>query len=174
MDRMTGKTHVIVLMPVYRDWAAASLVCQELDKRLSQHPELAVQVLLVDDGSPDGVAGWRPFEYQSLIGVSVLQLNANVGHQRAICVGLCHIHEELSSEFIVVMDSDGEDRPEDAVRLIGMALANCNPVLFAARRKRFARTSFRLGYVAFRLVHRVLTGISVRVGNFSVLQSSAL
>src|SRR6266567_8242353 len=165
MGRVTGQYNVIVLMPVYQDWAAASIVCRELDDYLSPHPQFAVRVLLVDDGSPDGIEGWRPFEHKALMGVSVLHLRANLGHQRAICAGLCHIHEALSCDFIVVMDADGEDRPKDAVQLIERALGRSNPVLFAERRKRLVGTLFRVGYAAFRLAHRILTGVSVRVGN---------
>ena len=174
MGRLTRKHSVVVLMPVYQDWPSASIVCRQLDDLLSLHPELAVQVLLVDDGSPDGIEGWLPFETRALTEVSVLHLHSNLGHQRAICAGLCYIHQTLSCDFILVMDADGEDRPQDAVELIQMALGRPNPVLFAERRKRFVGAVFRLGYTAFRLAHRILTGVSVRVGNFSILRFSAL
>lgn len=172
--RMTPKCRVIILIPVFQDWASVSAVCRELDTLLSSHPELAVRVLLVDDGSPEGTAGWQPFPCEALTDVLVLSLRSNLGHQRAICVGLCHIQETLKADLVLVMDADGEDRPEDAVRLIQVALAQTNPVLFAERRRRFAGTIFSAGYAAFRIVHRILTGVSVRVGNFSVLRFSTL
>jgi hypothetical protein len=67
------------------------------------------------------------------------------------------------------MDADGEDRPEDAARLIGLAQSHPNGVFFAERRKRQERLPFRIGYNLFRIAHRLLTGIPVRVGNFSVV-----
>ena len=118
MDRVAN---IVVVMPVYRDWVSASAVCRMLDDALAGLPAFRVRVLLVDDGSPEGAAGWQPFAPQSLLEISILRLRANVGHQRAICAGLCHVHESLPCDFVVVMDADGEDRPEDAIRLIGIA-----------------------------------------------------
>lgn len=170
----TGQTpfRVIIVMPVYRDWESASLVCRSLDEHLSCLPRMDVRVLLVDDGSPEGVAGWTPFETRSLLQVDVLRLRRNLGHQRAICVGLCYVEEHMPSDGVLVMDADGEDRPEDAVKLIETMMANPKRVLFAERRKRFEGMMFRIGYLLYRVMHRLLTGISVRVGNFSVIPSS--
>jgi hypothetical protein len=174
VGRVIRQRSIVVLMPVYRDWDSASIVCRELDDILSRHPEFAVRVLLVDDGSPDGIEDWQPFENRALGDISVLHLRTNLGHQRAICAGLCHIHDAMACDFVLVMDADGEDRPADAVRLMELSLSRSSPALFAERRRRFAGTMFRLGYGAFRLAHRVLTGVSVRVGNFSILRFSAL
>lgn len=171
MDRIAN---IVVLMPVYRDWVSASAVSRALDDTLAGWPALRVRVLLVDDGSPEGAAGWRPFAPQALLDISILRLRANLGHQRAICAGLCHVHESLPCDFVVVMDADGEDRPEDALRLVGLAVDSSQPIWFAERRKRMSGMAFRAGYSAFRFVHRILTGVSVRVGNFSVLRFSVL
>ncbi|MEJ2010264.1 MAG: glycosyltransferase [Acidobacteriota bacterium] len=165
---------VVILMPVYRDWESASLVCRSLDEQFARLPRVKARVLLVDDGSPDGVAGWSPFECRSLLQVDILRLRRNLGHQRAICAGLSYINEHLPSDGVLVMDADGEDRPEDAVRLIETLMANPKGVLFAERRKRFEGMMFRVGYSLYRALHRVLTGIPVRVGNFSIIPSSEL
>jgi hypothetical protein len=160
-------------MPVYRDWESASLLCQALDEHLRRLPQVQARVLLVDDGSPD-LNGWLPFKPEFLIEVDVLRLRRNVGHQRAICAGLCHIHKYLLSEAVLIMDADGEDRPEDAVRLIESIMDRPSVVLFAERRKRFEGITFRIGYSLFRQLHHLLTGIPVRMGNFSVISFSAL
>jgi len=165
---------VVIVMPVYKDWESASLVCRSLDERLARLPRVKARVLLVDDGSPEGVAGWSPFDCRSLLQVDVLRLRRNLGHQRAICAGLSYINEHLPSDGILVMDADGEDRPEDAVRLIETLMANPKSVLFAERRKRFEGMMFRVGYSLYRALHRLLTGIPVRVGNFSIIPSSEL
>lgn len=138
-DALPGSFHVIILMPVYRDWESAFLVCQSLDNHIGRLPQVNARVLLVDDGSPDET-GWSRFEARSLIQVDVLRLRRNIGHQRAICAGLCYIHEYLSCDAVLVMDADGEDRPEDAVRLIESIIEQPNDVLFAKRRRRFEVT----------------------------------
>jgi glycosyltransferase involved in cell wall biosynthesis len=129
---------------------------------------------MVDDGSDDELAGWEPFTPESIAGISVLRLRANVGHQRAICAGLCHVHETMKCDYVVVMDADGEDRAEDVLRLLAKARESSEAVWFAARQKRMTGRIFRLGYRGYQLVHRALTGIAVTVGNFSILRYSVL
>ena len=164
----------VILMPVYRDWASAAAVCRALDEEFAALVPINARILLVDDASPDGLAGWAAFPRQVLSGISVLRLRTNLGHQRAICAGLCHIYEAMPAAWVLVMDCDGEDRPADAVRLIRMALDRPGGLIFAARRKRLEGLVFRAGYVAFRWLHRLLTGQSVQVGNFSILHHSVL
>ena len=161
-------------MPVYRDWPAASLLCRALDKECAHLSDMAVQTLLVEDGSPDGTAGWQPFSPQHLRSLDVLHLRRNLGHQRAIAVGLCHVQEHIPCDAVLIMDSDGEDRAEDVVPLIRQALTGSPRILFAERRKRLEGHVFQAGYGLYRFLHKVLTGIPVRVGNFSVVPASAL
>ena len=165
---------VVVVMPVYQDWESVSLVCQSLDEHLGRLPNVEVRILLVDDGSPEGTLGWSDFEVRTLLQIDVLRLRKNLGHQRAICAGLCYVYEHITSNAVLVMDADGEARPEDAARLIESMKANPRGVLFAERRKRLEGVTFRVGYWVFRILHWLLTGIPVRVGNFSILCSSDL
>ena len=160
---------VIILMPVYQDWECASAVCQTLDKQFRKLPHVESRLLLVDDGSPDGADGWIPFKRRALRQLDTLRLRRNVGHQRAICAGVCYIYQHMSCDAVLIMDADGEDRAEDAVRLVELAVSKPATVFFAERRKRFEGVVFRIGYNFFRALHRVLTGIPVRVGNFSIV-----
>ena len=165
---------VLVIAPVYRDWESASLLCRELDAQCAGIEGAEVSVLFADDGSPDGLSGWNPPALTSLRRVDALLLRRNVGHQRAIAVALCHVAETQECDAVLVMDADGEDRPEDAARLIRAAMAQPSRIVFAERRKRLESAGFQAGYHAYRLLHRVLTGIPVRMGNFSIVPASAL
>ena len=164
----------MVLIPVFKDWESASLLCRKLDEQWAQLAPNTAQVLLVDDGSPVAAAGWEPFIPRNLRSLDVLQLRRNLGHQRAIAVGLCYLQDHIVCDEVLIMDADGEDRPEDVPRLIQRAREKPNRILFAERRKRLEGLVFRAGYNGYRLLHHVLTGVSVRVGNFSVLPSAAL
>jgi glycosyltransferase involved in cell wall biosynthesis len=164
----------VILMPVYKDWESASLLCRALDRQCAQLSGTTVQAVLVDDGSPEGISGWEPFAPQYLHALEVLHLRRNLGHQRAIAVGLCHVQDHVPCDAVLIMDADGEDRPEDAVRLVRKAAENPGRILFAERRKRMEGLTFRAGYGFYRFLHRLLTGIPVRVGNFSVVPYAAL
>jgi hypothetical protein len=105
--------------------------------------------------------------------VSVLVLKRNLGHQRALCVGLCSIDqgsEWQTCQGVIVMDADGEDSPADVPQLVERYedFKGTRPV-FAQRLRRSEGLTFRVFYQLYRIIHRVLSGVSVQIGNFSVL-----
>ena len=172
---------LIVLIPIYNDWDAVGLLLPDLDRALSG-AGLAADVLLVDDGSttdapeaaPDdsrgGVPRQRSEPTHGVGRVNVLSLRRNLGHQRAIAVGLAFIEANLPCRAVVVMDGDGEDDPSDVPRLVQrMAETGDRSIVFAERTRRSESLLFRIGYFLYRHIHRALTGIRVRVGNFSVV-----
>ncbi|MGH9597486.1 MAG: glycosyltransferase, partial [Edaphobacter sp.] len=107
--------------------------------------------------------------------VRILRLRRNLGHQRAIAIGLAYIQKNISFDAVLVMDSDGEDTPEGVVDLL-RAYSNTRGAnaIFAMRSRRSESLVFQLFYQIYRIAHHGLTGISVRVGNFSILPSEYL
>jgi hypothetical protein len=102
--------------------------------------------------------------------IRVLRLRRNLGHQRAIAVGLAYAEANLPCRAVVVMDSDGEDDPRDVPRLLQQCQAGqYQKIVFAERSKRSENWVFRVFYAVYQLLHRLLTGQRVRVGNFSVV-----
>lgn len=168
------RRRLVIVMPVFRDFDAAAVVCRAIDAEVARLPAVEARVLLVDDGSPAGTSGWAPFTPQALTGLDVLTLRRNLGHQRAIAIALCHLSDSGAADAVLIMDADGEDRPEDIPKLLAELEAEPGAMIFAERRKRLEGLTFRLGYLGYRTLHRLLTGVPVRVGNFSVLPASAL
>jgi hypothetical protein len=168
-------TSLVILIPSYNDWESLRLLLPQLDQAV-QGQRRRVAVLVVDDASSEPMPeGWPGLNVTTLDSVEVLHLRANHGHQRAIALGLYHIHEFTDAEAVVVMDADGEDRPQDVAELLRVFSTEGNrKVVFAARTKRMESLGFRLFYQAYRLVHHALTGVVVQVGNFSVVPRHAL
>lgn len=132
-------------------------------------------VVIIDDGSvaprPDGLGS----RFSAIRSVDVLELRRNLGHQRAIAVGLVYLHEYEEVQTVVVMDSDGEDSPEDVPRLVArLEELRHESVVFAERRKRSEGWLFRVFYLLYRLFHYAVVGNVPRVGNFSVLPRAIL
>lgn len=128
-------------------------------------------VYIVDDGStlarPPGVVTQS---YQAIRRVWAVRLKRNLGHQRAIAVGLGLVSALDGYDAALVLDSDGEDRPEDVPRLYAaMRQTDESAVVFAGRTKRTEGWWFKLMYWLFRVSHRLLTGVPVRFGNFSLV-----
>ena len=160
---------IIVCMPVFNDWGPAVELLVQIDAIAASSP-LSWKVLQVDDGStqppPTGLNGLR----QSVSEVEILQLRTNLGHQRAIAVGLSFIQQNRPCASVVVMDADGEDRPEDIPKLVDAARNSDQPrIIFAKRERRTEGPMFRFFYCLFKLVHLVATFRKVEVGNFSVI-----
>ena len=163
---------IVVVMPLYEDWEAARALLPRLGEALAG-AGLEATLVVVDDGSH--VRGELPLPPRGILGGTLVRLRRNLGHQRALCVGLTWIHAYLPGSTTVVMDADGEDDPADVPRLCAeLAASGGEKVVFAARHRRSESLVFRLGYAGYRLLHRVLVGLPVRVGNFSVLPWSAL
>ena len=165
---------VVILIPIFNDWAALEIVLRGLDRVAGQYGPMTVVV--VDDASTSGTgAAFCADPFLSLASVVRVRLRRNLGHQRAISVGLVYIYETYPDAVTVIMDGDGEDRPED----IPILLAKFNAeegrkIIFAERARRTERFLFKLFYAFYKALHLVLTGIAVRVGNFSVVPYSCL
>jgi polyisoprenyl-phosphate glycosyltransferase len=166
---------LLILIPIFNDWQASALLLPQLDHTLDRHG-LRAEVLLVDDASPTAppVSFFRQ-QYSALDRVDVLALRRNLGHQRAIAIGLAYAERHRPCRALAIMDGDGEDNPEDLPRLLARLETENNPhVIFAERTRRGEGLLFRAFYHLYRVLHLVLTGIPVRVGNFSVMSAPVL
>jgi glycosyltransferase involved in cell wall biosynthesis len=167
---------IAILIPVFDDWESLAKLLPEIDAVLGAS-SFEGHVIVVDDGST--LAAPTEFRRQSNSHFSTLEflrLRCNLGHQRAIAVGMTHLSSKLgaAAKAVVIMDGDGEDRPEDIPSLVTELFRQQCDVVFAARTKRTEGYTFRLMYFVYRLVFWLLTGAEVRVGNFSALSRSAL
>lgn len=164
-------TSLVVLTPVFDDWHAVTLLLAQLDETLAGAPWLSVQVVLVDDASKHGPTDeLRGLTLEHVERVWLLPLRRNLGHQRAIALGLAYVEAELNCDAVAVMDGDGEDRPVDLLRLVERCrLTHGSAVIFARRSQRAEGLVFRSCYVLYRAAHRIITGQSVYFGNFSVV-----
>jgi hypothetical protein len=132
--------------------------------------------MIVDDGSTcPADATFCTAAYQSLKRVDVLKLRRNLGHQRAIAIGLAYAEASVPCRALVVMDGDGEDDPGDVPRMVRKCREEgYEKIVFAERSKRSESLAFRVFYALYKVVHLLLTGIGVRVGNFSVIPRARL
>ena len=163
-------------MPLRDDWASAAESIRRLDRALGSY-RCVLNVLLVDDGSSQLC---RLTDFQSNFTVvrtiQILRLRRNLGHQRAIAIGIVHAARNIACDAVLVMDADGEDTAEGALELL-QAFSESHhgeQAVFAERSRRTESLLFRISYWLYKVLHRVLTGIRVRVGNFSILPSAHL
>src|SRR5258708_30564319 len=160
---------------MFNDWDAADLLLIDLDGALAGDP-MSAEVLFIDDGSTLPMQEtFARRHFMALQAVDILQLRRNLGHQRAIAVGLVYIYENIPCSAVVVMDADGEDRPAD-IRALGEKFdqENQRSIIFSARAKRLERPLFRFLYPVYRLVHWLLTRDPVPVAHSHILPFHSL
>jgi len=165
---------IVILIPTFNDWESAGLLLRSIDE-VAGRRSLDARVLFLDDGSTDVLPAKFASSCGALGDVSILHLRRNLGHQRAIATGLVYVYQNVPCEAVVVMDGDGEDRPEDIPALMDeLTKHNSLSIVFAQRAKRLEHWSFRALYQIYRQVHLLLTGDHVRVGNFSAVPFASL
>lgn len=159
-----------IVMPVFNDWESATRLIADLGAALSGNG-FAVDVVAVDDCSSEP----QPATLGPVAGIGRIEciaLAANLGHQRAIAVGLMAIAARDDLDLVAVMDSDGEDRPADLATLAARAAAGPGRAIVAQRAKRSEGTAFKAFYWLYVRLFRLLTGQRIAFGNFSVLQAA--
>lgn len=130
-------------------------------------------IILVDDGSNEHLD--YSFELECIKSIKVLKLRRNMGHQRAIALGLCHINQNYNFDLVIVMDGDGEDSPAGVEKLLNShSTESTDKIIFARRGKRSEGILFKLFYRFYKLFYRLLTGKKIQSGNFSLITKHAL
>lgn len=164
-----------VLIPVFDDWEACEQLISGLNDAFQGQP-VEVNLLIVDDGSAYLASPRLPAEgLDAIRTIEILRLKRNLGHQRAIGIGLAHAQSQDCGDAVIVMDGDGQDLPRDALRLLDRCREeDWQKIIFAERARRSEGWLFKSCYLVYRLLHRLLTGQKIRVGNFSVIPAERL
>jgi polyisoprenyl-phosphate glycosyltransferase len=173
---MGSPINIVCVIPVYNDWKSFRLLVAEIFDIFKKKAEYSVRVIAVDDASSlrADFASTKSPDAETVdfnANLQILRLKINVGHQRAIAIGLQYVNSEITdADFVVVLDADGEDKPVD----IPMLVEKCeelgrDSIVFAQRKKRQESLSFKFGYRIFRACFYILTGKKLRFGNFSCI-----
>ncbi len=167
---MNINQHLIIVTPVYEDAEASSRLVKELAAQFKQD----IFVVAVDDGSVKQPLEITSLEDAGIDGV-VLKLRRNVGHQRAIAIGLGYVSEQIQPhQHVVIMDSDGEDLPSTIPSLLKSLEADQVDVVVAQRKSRLETFRFKAFYAIYKRFFRLMTGRSISFGNFMALKSHAV
>ena len=167
-----------IVIPVFFDTRSASGLLRGIADAWSAHStgsEDALHITVVDNAAGrDATIGDLEGVLADHAWVEVIRTPYQSGHQHALLSGLESLRERITDrDVIVTMDGDGEDGPQDAFRLAQMCREGADLVL-AERTKRHQGAGFRAGYMTYRAVYRVLTGLTMRTGNFAAMNRRTL
>jgi len=161
-----------ILIPNYNDWQSVFKLLENIDLVIAGLEE-EVSVLIVNDASTEQ----RPeisLNLNNLKSIQVINMKENRGHARCNAAGLKYINEREDVDYVIPMDGDGEDRPEEIRLLIEKAKEYPDTVITANRIKRSEGLLFKFCYLIHKYLTFVFTGQSIKFGNYTCLTKSAV
>ena len=162
----------VIIIPQFNDWEALNLLIQKINADLHASILKNTTLFIVDDCSSKDRT--QPFANFGGKEIKVLRLYRNLGHQKAIAIGLSYVAEHMAADKVIVMDADGEDAPSDINLLAERSLQEPGKIIFAERNKRTENLLFRSFYVIYKMLFKLLTGKVITFGNFSLVPQNRL
>ena len=156
-----------ILIPLYNDWKSVSKLLNEIDSQTNNW-DAEVSIIIVNDASTEKKSGLESI-FKKIKSVKILNMKKNQVHQRCIATGLKYICENEDFDRIIIMDADGEDRPEELNDFFKKAKENPNMTITGNRFKRSEGFVFKVLYEAHKLLTLIFTGKLIKFGNFSCL-----
>ena len=161
-----------ILIPVYNDWQSVSKLLNEINLNIT-NLEHEISVIIINDASNhDREEGLKNFE--NIDSIKILNMKINQGHARCIATGLKYIFEKEDFDYVIPMDGDGEDRPEEIRDFINQIPSSNGKPIVGARVKRSEDLIFKACYKLHKLITVVFTGRSIKFGNFTCLPKSTV
>jgi hypothetical protein len=163
---------VKILIPNYNDWQSVFKLLENIDLVIAGLKE-EVSVLIVNDASTEK----KPeisLNLNNLKSIQVINMKENRGHARCNAAGLKYINEKEDVDYVIPMDGDGEDRPEEIRQLIEKAKEYPDTVITANRIKRSEGLLFKFCYLIHKYLTFVFTGRLIKFGNYTCLTKSAV
>ena len=159
-----------ILIPVYNDWQSVFKLLENINSQtLTLNDEFSVTI--VNDASTEN----RPefsVDLNNLKFVQIINMKENKGHARCNAAGLKYINEKEDFDYIIPMDGDGEDRPEELSLLIEKIKEYPNTVITADRVKRSEGFIFKFCYLVHKYLTLIFTGQTIKYGNYTCLPKS--
>ena len=157
----------IILIPLFNDWKSVSKLLNEINSQVINW-NADVSVIIVNDASTESRSGLES-NLKKIKSVKILNMKENRVHQRCIASGLKYICENEDFDRVIVMDADGEDRPEELNDFFNKAQENSKMTITGNRFKRSEGVVFKILYEVHKLLTLVFTGKLIKFGNFTCL-----
>ena len=161
-----------ILIPVYNDWQSVFKLLDEINLNLANFDHEISVIIINDASNHDRIEEEKNFE--NLNSVKILNMKINQGHSRCIATGLKYIFEKEDFDYVIPMDGDGEDRPEEINNFIDQISNSNGKTIVGERVKRSEDLIFKTCYQLHKLITLTFTGKSIKFGNFTCLPKSTV
>ena len=158
---------IIILIPIYNDWESLIKLLDEINKKVENKKDYEFKCIVVNDSSTINQPKLsKPFNIKSL---KIINMKENRGHARCNAFGLKYIDKNEIYDYLILMDGDGEDRPEEIKSLLDKISESPTVSVVAKRAKRSEGELFKFLYQAHKIITFIFTGKKINFGYFSCL-----
>ena len=161
-----------ILIPVYNDFQSLSKLLDDINSTIS-NSDKNFSVIIINDASTDKEE-ITISDKEKISSIKIINMKTNNGHARGIAAGLKYIFENEVFDYVIPMDGDGEDRPEEILKFIELLKHEPNKPIVGERIKRSEGIIFKISYIIHKLITFIFTGHSIKFGNFTCLPKSTL
>ena len=161
---------IIILIPVFNDWDSLEKLLGEIDETVKNIKNIFIECLIINDAST--IISPQFIKPKNIKKINILDMKENRGHARCNAFGIRYVNENEDFDNLILMDSDGEDRPIELKLLIEKIIENPNISVVAKRIKRSEGPFFRFLYSLHKIITFVFTGQKINFGNYRCLTKS--
>ena len=161
-----------ILIPIYNDWQSISELLDNIEHNLSGIDHEISVIIINDASNHDRKEEDKTFE--NIHSIKILNMKMNQGHARCIATGLKYIYEKEDFDYIIPMDGDGEDRPEEIKEFINQIHNSNGKPIVGRRIKRSEGLFFKICYEFHKLITLTFTGKSIKFGNYTCLPKTTV
>tara|TARA_B100001989_G_scaffold245733_1_gene215792 strand:- start:478 stop:1344 length:867 start_codon:yes stop_codon:yes gene_type:complete len=158
---------IFFLIPVFNDWESLKTLIENINQEIKSVNNFEFNCIVINDSSTTQMQNIS--KPQTFKNFKILDLKKNIGHARCIATGLRYLVNNEKFDFVILMDGDGEDRPEEIKNLISKASSLDNSSVVAKRVKRSEGFIFKFLYESHKILTYLSTGKKIFFGNYSCL-----
>ena len=162
----------VILIPIYNDRESLTKLIENINSEIDGS-NLDISIIVVNDASSQQIID----DYQNtenINSIEIINMKENRGHARCIASGLKYIYEKKEFDYVIPMDGDGEDRPEEIKNFIKLAEQSKNQSIIGERTKRSESIFFKFCYLAHKIITLAFTSQYIKFGNFTCLSKSTV
>ena len=162
----------VILIPIYNDRESLKILIENINSEIKDLDH-EISLVVINDASSQQIVDTYP-NIENINSIEIINMKENRGHTRCIASGLKFIFERKEFDFVIPMDGDGEDRPEEIKNFIELTEQSGEKSLVGERVKRSDGLFFKTCYQFHKFLTLAFTGQSIKFGNFTCLSKSTI
>ena len=162
----------VILIPIYNDRESLKILIENINNEINNLNH-DISLLVINDASSQQIIDTY-LNTENISSIEIINMKENRGHARCIASGLKYIFEKKDFNFVIPMDGDGEDRPEEIKNFIQLSEQSGEKSIIGERVKRSEGLFFQLCYQFHKFLTLAFTGQSIKFGNFACLSKSTV